>query len=268
MNALAPVISGKNISSPEMSNEMVVTDSTRSSGKRPGVCCIETRKFVSARFWISTPLGRPVEPDVYITYATSSGSGAPTPSENSTSLSVPAGASTFTTASRGGTGNSARATPSVSSAARLGVLEQVRQAIRRKLRVERHVRRSQLEHREHADHHRQRAIEADRDARPWPDAGLAQPEREGARGVVERLIRERARSVGDGHGVRRAARACSSNSVTTGVFGTEPRNVARALAISCFRSSSDSGAAGARSATAGAAGDGSARRSPSPVKRA
>ena len=60
----APVIKGKNNSSPAMSNASVVTASSTSSSVRPGSCAIEHKKFVNARCSISTPLGRPVEPEV------------------------------------------------------------------------------------------------------------------------------------------------------------------------------------------------------------
>jgi hypothetical protein len=47
-----------------MSKESVVTASSRSSGLKPGVRCIDRRKFRRAACVTSTPLGAPVEPEV------------------------------------------------------------------------------------------------------------------------------------------------------------------------------------------------------------
>ena len=60
----APVISGRYSSSPAMSNDSVVTATRTSSAPSPGVFCIVARKLTSARCWICTPLGLPVEPEV------------------------------------------------------------------------------------------------------------------------------------------------------------------------------------------------------------
>ena len=60
----APGSAARTVSSPEMSNDIVVTASSTSSRVRPGSCRIERRKFASARCSMTTPLGLPVEPDV------------------------------------------------------------------------------------------------------------------------------------------------------------------------------------------------------------
>lgn len=69
----APLTKGKYSSSPAMSKEKVVTASSRSELEMPSCCCMDARKFTSERCSISTPLGFPVEPDVYRTYARFSG---------------------------------------------------------------------------------------------------------------------------------------------------------------------------------------------------
>ena len=50
-----------------MSNDSVVTASRVSLADRPGSRCIDAMKFSSARCSISTPFGRPVDPEVYST---------------------------------------------------------------------------------------------------------------------------------------------------------------------------------------------------------
>ena len=60
----APQINGRNNSSPAISNDSVVTASSRSDEVRPGVCFIDHRKLVSERCSIWTPLGLPVDPEV------------------------------------------------------------------------------------------------------------------------------------------------------------------------------------------------------------
>ena len=55
-----------------MSNAIVVTATSASPAESPGRSAIVARKFVSARWGTATPLGRPVEPDVKITYARAS----------------------------------------------------------------------------------------------------------------------------------------------------------------------------------------------------
>ena len=47
-----------------MSKVVVVTASRRSSGPSPGVWAMERRKLAKALRRTSTPLGRPVEPEV------------------------------------------------------------------------------------------------------------------------------------------------------------------------------------------------------------
>ena len=60
----APAVSGPSSSSPEMSNDRVVTASRQSSASIPGRLRIDARKFDSARCPMHTPFGRPVEPEV------------------------------------------------------------------------------------------------------------------------------------------------------------------------------------------------------------
>ena len=60
----APTMSGRYISSPEMSNDSVVTETSTSAGVSPGCCAMVLRKLTTARCGIWTPLGRPVEPEV------------------------------------------------------------------------------------------------------------------------------------------------------------------------------------------------------------
>ena len=50
-----------------MSNEMVVTANSTSLASRPGRWASETRKLVTAWWLMITPLGLPVEPEVWIT---------------------------------------------------------------------------------------------------------------------------------------------------------------------------------------------------------
>ena len=61
---VAPVISGRNSSRPAMSKDIVVTASSASSAPSPGRPRIDSRRLVSATCGTSTPLGRPVEPEV------------------------------------------------------------------------------------------------------------------------------------------------------------------------------------------------------------
>jgi hypothetical protein len=63
----APTIRGRNSSSPAMSKDRVVTDTRMSWSVSPGLCRMEMRKFTTARWGICTPLGRPVDPEVYMT---------------------------------------------------------------------------------------------------------------------------------------------------------------------------------------------------------
>ena len=60
----APTDSGRNSSSTEMSNEVVVTASRRSSASSPGARRMLSRKLTTAPLGTTTPLGRPVEPEV------------------------------------------------------------------------------------------------------------------------------------------------------------------------------------------------------------
>ena len=50
-----------------MSNDSVVMANNVSSAVIPSSRCIEVRKLTSALCWICTPLGLPVEPEVYNT---------------------------------------------------------------------------------------------------------------------------------------------------------------------------------------------------------
>ena len=59
-----PTLSGRNSSSTEMSNEVVVTASSVSSAVNPGASRMLSRKFITAPGGTSTPLGLPVEPEV------------------------------------------------------------------------------------------------------------------------------------------------------------------------------------------------------------
>ncbi|GAA3214906.1 hypothetical protein GCM10010532_041610 [Dactylosporangium siamense] len=59
-----PVTSGRNSSSQAMSKPAVVTASSVSCSPRPGSPAMETRKLVRFSWETTTPLGRPVEPDV------------------------------------------------------------------------------------------------------------------------------------------------------------------------------------------------------------
>ena len=47
-----------------ISKDSVVTASSRSVPVRPGVCCIDSKKFSTLRWVSCTPLGLPVEPEV------------------------------------------------------------------------------------------------------------------------------------------------------------------------------------------------------------
>ena len=59
-----PLISGRNSSRPAISNDRVVTARIVSAAVKPGARCIDSRKFTTPEWGISTPLGLPVEPDV------------------------------------------------------------------------------------------------------------------------------------------------------------------------------------------------------------
>ena len=59
-----PLTSGRNSSRPAISKDSVVTARIVSAAVNPGVRCIDSRKFTTAEWGISTPLGLPVEPDV------------------------------------------------------------------------------------------------------------------------------------------------------------------------------------------------------------
>ena len=63
----APTVSGRKNSRAAMSNDGVASDSSVSPASQPGSRCIETRKLTSARCEMSTPLGSPVDPEVYST---------------------------------------------------------------------------------------------------------------------------------------------------------------------------------------------------------
>ncbi len=73
MTTRAPTSNGRYSSSPAISKVMVVTASTRSRGRNASSCSIACRKLNRLRWLISTPLGAPVEPEVYSTYAVPSG---------------------------------------------------------------------------------------------------------------------------------------------------------------------------------------------------
>ena len=67
MATVAPTASGKNNSSAAISKAMVVTATSVARSSRPGSRAIEVRKFTTERCEISTPLGRPVVPEVKMT---------------------------------------------------------------------------------------------------------------------------------------------------------------------------------------------------------
>ena len=56
-----------------MSNEMVVTASQHVGARKPGLALHRAEEIDERAMRHPTPLGRPVEPDVKITYAGSSG---------------------------------------------------------------------------------------------------------------------------------------------------------------------------------------------------
>ena len=66
---LAPTVKGKNSSSTEISKDVVVTATSVSSVLRPGSRAILDKKLTTQLCGTMTPLGRPVEPEVYNTYA-------------------------------------------------------------------------------------------------------------------------------------------------------------------------------------------------------
>ncbi|GLW80331.1 hypothetical protein Aglo01_48120 [Actinokineospora globicatena] len=61
---VAPDSSGTNNSSPEMSNPTVVTATNTSSAPSANRSTMSSRKLTNAPDGITTPLGRPVEPEV------------------------------------------------------------------------------------------------------------------------------------------------------------------------------------------------------------
>ncbi len=65
----APLISGTWISRAAMSKETVVTATSPSPGLMASSWACMRRKLASAECGITTPLGRPVEPEVWMTYA-------------------------------------------------------------------------------------------------------------------------------------------------------------------------------------------------------
>src|SRR5262249_47681438 len=72
ITTLAPTVSGRYSSRPAMSKEIDVTANSTSSCDRPGSRAIDVRKLTTAECVTSTPFGNPVEPDVYMTYASAS----------------------------------------------------------------------------------------------------------------------------------------------------------------------------------------------------
>ncbi len=60
----APHSKGSRSSSTAMSNDSVVTAASRDSSDSAGRCCIDSRKFNTARRGTTTPFGTPVEPEV------------------------------------------------------------------------------------------------------------------------------------------------------------------------------------------------------------
>ncbi len=100
----APVISGHHSSHTEASKPNGVLCSMRSCGSRPNSRCAHIRWLANPPCVTTTPFGRPVEPDVYITYAACSGPGT-SPATGSADLASPsaaASAPSSTTASPSG----------------------------------------------------------------------------------------------------------------------------------------------------------------------
>src|SRR6185369_10277900 len=65
ISTLAPVISGRKSSCPDMSKDRVVIPIITSSLVTTGTCPIKERKLTTHRYSHCTPLGLPVEPGVY-----------------------------------------------------------------------------------------------------------------------------------------------------------------------------------------------------------
>src|SRR5579862_8639584 len=63
----APDVKGRKSSRPAISKDSVVTASSTSVGRIPGSRRMELKKLTTARCWIWTPLGRPVDPEVKMT---------------------------------------------------------------------------------------------------------------------------------------------------------------------------------------------------------
>src|SRR5437660_7979262 len=73
MTRVAPCISGKKNSQTEISKLKGVFCSTRSAEVRGKTSLIQCRRLLTPRWGTITPLGLPVEPEVYRTYITVSG---------------------------------------------------------------------------------------------------------------------------------------------------------------------------------------------------
>ena len=76
----APTVNGRSSSSTEMSNDRVVAAIITSESVRPGRTAMDCRKFTTFRCSTATPFGRPVEPEVKMTYARSRPAGRSTTS--------------------------------------------------------------------------------------------------------------------------------------------------------------------------------------------
>ena len=63
----APTVRARKSLRPAISNDKVVMANKVSAKVIPGSRCMEVKNPTSARCWICTPLGLPVEPDVYNT---------------------------------------------------------------------------------------------------------------------------------------------------------------------------------------------------------
>ena len=75
---VAPACNGQNNSHTDTSNVTGVFCNTTSTPDNPYTDCIHTSRFTIDRCDTATPFGRPVEPDVKITYAALSGRNTPT----------------------------------------------------------------------------------------------------------------------------------------------------------------------------------------------
>ena len=64
MTTVAPITRGRKSSKAAMSNEIVVTASSTSRSVRPGLSCIESKRFAREIPGTATPFGLPVEPEV------------------------------------------------------------------------------------------------------------------------------------------------------------------------------------------------------------